>query len=328
MRAMVGTAFGGPEVLGEREIPDPTPGEHDLLIEVRASALNPVDLKIRSGELRFGRKAPFVLGHDCSGVVRAVGAAVRGFRPGDEVFASASLGRDGANAEFVCVDSRSAAFKPHGIGHLEAAVLPLAGITAWEALFERARLTAGETLLVHGGAGGVGHLAVQLGQHAGARVIATARRPESLKCCAALGVDLAIDASREDFRERVREATRGRGCDVVLDTVGGEVFERSLDSLALNGRLVALLPASSPRLGEALFGKNASVHFEFMGVPTLYGVRPESQGRILRHVARLVESDALEPIVSQSFALRELALAHRALESGRTIGKLGILVRE
>src|SRR5436309_9559515 len=149
MRAMVVPEFGSAEVLRLQEIPEPTPGEHDLLVEVHACGLNPIDFKVRRGALAKGRPLPIILGFDVSGVVREMGKAVEGFHIGDEVYASPSLVRNGANAELVCLDARTAALKPKTLDHIQAAALPLVTITAWEALLLRARIEAGETILIH-----------------------------------------------------------------------------------------------------------------------------------------------------------------------------------
>src|SRR6266566_7098096 len=162
MRAIALFEFGGPEVLKPHDLPTPVPSDHDLLIEVHACALNPIDFKVRHGALAKGRPIPIVLGFDVSGVVRDMGKAINGFRVGDEVYAAPSLARNGANAEFVCVDARAAAPKPKTIDHTHAAALPLVTITAWEALLQRARIEARETILIHAGGGGVGHIAIQI----------------------------------------------------------------------------------------------------------------------------------------------------------------------
>ena len=182
MRAMVIEEFGEPSVLKMKDMPEPELGEQDLLIEVYAAGLNPVDTKIRRGA--HGEKQfPLTLGFDVSGVVRAVGERVEHFQEGDEVYASPSLARHGSNAEYVAVDARTAALKPKKLDHPQAAALPLATLTAWESLHDRAKIHPGETVLIHAGAGGVGHFAVQLAKLHGCRVITTASREESIALC-------------------------------------------------------------------------------------------------------------------------------------------------
>ena len=327
MRAMVVTQFGPPEVLKHQQIPEPRPGPKDLLIEVHAAALNPVDFKIRQGAFSKGRKLPFPLGYDVSGVVREIGHEAQGFNIGDAVYASPSLVRDGSNAEFVCVDARTAARKPASLDHVQAAALPLVTLTAWEAFFVRAQIHQGEIVLIHAGGGGVGHVAVQLAKHEGCRVLVTASRDESIELCRQLGADVVINYAKEDFVERVKQETGGRGCPVIFDTVGDKVFDRSLDCIAVDGRLITCVGTPSPDIAPKLFRKNATLIFEFMGTPTVYGVRPESQGEILRAAAKLVDDGKLKPHVSRVFELEELAEAHRLQESAHVIGKLVVRVK-
>src|SRR5438093_1067138 len=259
MRALVVPEFGSAEVLKLEEVPDPTPEEHDLLVEVHACALNPIDFKVRRGALAKGRKLPIILGFDVSGVVRGLGKSVSGFRVGDEVYAAPSLVRNGANAEFVCVDARTAALKPKSLDHVHAAALPLVTLTVWEALLLRARVQSGETVLIHAGGGGVGHVAVQLAKLHGCRVLTTASRPESLQLCRQLGADVVINYRETDFVERVKKETAGRRCPVVFDTVGGETFDRSLECVAPDGRLVTCVGTPSDKIPEKLFRLNATL---------------------------------------------------------------------
>src|SRR5437773_18607 len=171
MRALVVPEFGLAEVLKLEDVPDPTPADHDLLIEVHACGLNPIDFKVRRGALTKGRELPIILGFDVSGVVRDIGKSVTGFKVGDEVYAAPALVRNGTNAEFACVDARTAALKPKTLDHVHAAALPLVTITAWEALLQRARIQSGETVLIHAGGGGVGHVAIQFARLHGCRVL-------------------------------------------------------------------------------------------------------------------------------------------------------------
>lgn len=327
MQAMMITRFGGPEVLQLQESPRPNPREHDLLIEVHAAALNPVDFKIRRGAFREGRVLPFIPGYDVCGVVREIGARVAGFKPGDAVYASPSLVRDGACAEFVCVDARTAALKPAALDALQAAALPLVTLTVWEAFVLRARIEEGETVLVHAGGGGVGHVAIQLAKWRGARVLATASREESMALCRRLGADVVIDHAKEDFVQRVQSETGGRGCPVILDAVGGPTFDRSLDCVAVNGRIITVVGGPSPEIPRKLFVKNATLFFEFMGAPTVYDIHPERQGEILRAAAKLADEGKLKPHVSRVLRLDEVPEGHRLLESGHVTGKLAVQIR-
>jgi NADPH2:quinone reductase len=326
MRAVTIPEFGGPEVLKLEEQPVPAPGPNDLLIEVRAGALNPVDYKVRRGALAKGRPMPIIAGFDVSGIVRGLGSAVRNFKVGDEVYASPSLVRNGANAEFVCVDARRAALKPHSLTHVEAAALPLVAITAWEALLLRARLQPGESVLIHAGGGGVGHVAIQLAKRHGARVLTTAGSEASRALCGACGADVVIPYRAESFVDRVKADRGGRGLPVIFDTVGGETFDQSLDCLAPDGRLVTCVGSPSDKIPQKLFRLNASLLFEFMGAPGLYDVRHESHGDILRAAAALADEGALKPHVSRVLRLEEVAEGHRLLETGHVTGKLVVQV--
>ncbi len=327
MRAVVVTEFGGPEVLRAQDMPVPVPGEHDLLVEVHASSVNPIDFKIRKGAFAKNRQLPIILGFDVSGVVRGVGEKVEGFREGDEVYSSPSLIRNGANAEFMCVDARMTALKPKTLSHEDAAALPLVTLTAWEALLKRARIEMGQTVLIHAGGGGVGHVAIQIAKLNLARVITTASSRESLALCRHCGADVIINYREEDFVERVKQETGGRGCHVVFDTVGGETFDRSLDCVAVDGHVVTCVGMPSDKIPQKLFRLNATLHFEFKGAPGVYGVRPESHGEILRAAALLADQGQLKPHVSRIFELDELAEAHRQIETTHTVGKMVVRVK-
>ena len=326
MDAMVMTDFGGPEVLARRDLPEPTPGPRDLLVAVAAAAVNPVDCKLRQGAIPMDRRPPIVLGFDVAGVVRAVGSEVASFREGDRVYASPALNRDGANAALCLVDERTAAPRPDRLDAAHAAALPLVTLTAWEALFGHARLAAGETVLIPGAGGGVGHVAVQLAKRTGARVIATAGRPESQQLAREAGADVVIDYHAEDVVERVRAETDGAGVPVALETVGGDHLATSIECLAVHGRLVSILGAPGDAPLSKLFFKNAALHFEFMGAANLFGVGREAQGAILRRAAGLADEGRLEPRVSATYSLDELARAHEQQETGHTLGKLAVAV--
>jgi NADPH2:quinone reductase len=326
MRAITISEFGGPEVLKAVEMAKPAVGPMDLLIEVYATAMNPVDTKVRKG-LHGPKNFPLVLGFDVSGVVAAVGEKVRGFKVGDEVFASPSLARNGANAEFVAVDFRTAAMKPRNLDHLHAAALPLVTLTAWEALYERAAIAAGETVLIQAGAGGVGHVALQLAKLRGCRVVTTASRPETIALCQELGADVVIDHKKEDFAAAVMKLTEGKGCPVVFDTVGEPVFDKCLDCVAVNGRLVTIVFNENKRVMPALFRKNATLHMEFMGAPGVHGINLEKHGAILRKAAALAETGKLRPHIGKVIGLDGLAAAHAEQQGGGVIGKIVVKVK-
>jgi NADPH2:quinone reductase len=327
MRAAVIHTFGGPEVLQIEERPEPALRDTDVLVAVHASSVNPVDTKVRASS-SAPRALPLILGYDVSGVVVRCGTRATQWKPGDEIFAAPNLFRDGANAEYVALDGRSAARKPKSVDHATAASLPLVSQTAWEALHLRARISPGQTVLIHAGAGGVGHIAVQLAKLHGCRVITTAGRPESIAFCRDfLGADEVIDYRHVDFADRVREITQGKGVPVVLDTVGGEVFAKSLDCAAINAQVVTILGSNTGDRSRGLLYRNVSVHYEFMGIPTAHELDPERPGHILAGIAQLVDAGLLRTHVSLQVPLEEIATAHRQVESGRTIGKVAVLVR-
>jgi len=327
MKAMVITGHGGPEVFAYQEHPDPTLGDYDLLVQVQATSVNPVDCKVRQGS-RFQRTFPLILGYDVSGTVVALGERVQGFQIGDAVYASPNLMRPGANAEYVAIDSRSAAHKPTSLDHTSAAVLPLVSLTAWEALYRRADLQPGQMVLIHAGAGGVGHIAIQLAKLRGCQVITTAGRDESLHFCRhSLNADRVINYRQDNFVEVVMEMTAGQGCPVIFDTVGDDVFVQSLECIAVEGQLVTILPTKTDRIADHLFLKSVTLHYEFMGIPTIHGRQPQRQGQILSALSRLVDSGLVTPHVSQTVSLFEqLPQAHQLQETGHTIGKIAVQV--
>ncbi|MFA9477492.1 zinc-binding alcohol dehydrogenase family protein [Phycisphaerales bacterium AB-hyl4] len=327
MKAMVVPELGEPEVMQMRDWPTPEPGEHDLLVEVHATSVNPKDCHMRRHGLGKRLTLPFVLGYDVSGVVKAVGPKVEQFRVGDEVYASPSLVRPGANAELVLVDERTAALKPTNLDHVHAAAMPLVTITAWESLHHRAHLHSGETVLIHAGAGGVGHIAIQLAKLHECQVITTASRDESIEQCTQLGADAVINYANENVVDRVTELTGGRGCPVVLDAVGGEVFNESMRCLAPHGRLVTLLPPPADAPIHKLFSRGATLALEFMSAATLHKTRLSAQGEVLRTVTELVEAERLKVHVSHVFPLEALAEAHRQQETRHTVGKIAVTVK-
>ena len=326
MRAIVLREHGGPDLLVPGELPQPTSGRHDLLVQVHATSVNPVDAKVRHGG-GAARAFPIVLGFDASGVVKACGRDVEGWSEGDHVFGCPNLFGAGANAEYVLLDARAAARKPSTIDHAASACLPLVSLTAWEALHDRARIQPGHTILIHAGAGGVGHVAIQLARLHGCRVITTAGRDESIAFCRdVLGADDVIDYRSTDFVARCKALTFERGVDVVLDTVGGETFQRSIDCVVPGGQIVTILPVTPGDRAATLLYRSITVHYEFMGARVANELDPGHQGDILTSLARLVDRGLLRVHVGARFPLAQVADAHRRIETGRTIGKLAVVV--
>ena len=310
MRAITQEAFGGPEVLAAAELTRPEPRPTEVLVRVRAVGINPVDTSIRSGAWPLLGQPPFVLGWDISGIVEEVGAGVTRFRPGDEVYGMPSFPRAvGGYAEFVSASSRQLASKPAKLDHPHAAALPLAGLTAWQGLVDAAQLQAGQRVLVHGGGGGVGHIAVQIAKARGAHVTATASLAKH-SFVRALGADEVIDYRKVDFADAIGEL------DVVFDLIGGGYGERSLRTLRPGGVLVtAVDPINADLAGEA---ELAGVRFA--GII----VEPDHVG--LEALAGLVDDGRLAVHLERTFAFDDIAEAHRLVEAGHLTGKVALIL--
>jgi NADPH:quinone reductase-like Zn-dependent oxidoreductase len=243
MKAVRVSEFGDRGVLKVESIDRPTPGDGEMLVRVYAASVNPVDWKMRRAGGRMGMQVPYTPGFDVSGVVESVGAGVSKFKPDDAVFAMLDLRRGGAYAEYAIVKESEAAMKPTKSTHVEAAAIPLVALTAWQALFDTAKLEKGQTVLIHGGAGGVGSIAVQLAKAKGAKVIATSSK-DNLEFLKQIGADEAIDYCAQKFDDIVKDA------DVVLDTVGGETQQRSIKVLKKGGILVSIVGVTSKKLAD------------------------------------------------------------------------------
>ncbi len=309
MKAVLIRGFGGPEVLEYAEAPEPMPGPNDVVIEVHAASVNPVDCKMRAGQVRqYGDFAlPRILGRDFSGTIAAVGAGVSDLRPGDAVFGVADRLRDGTHAESHIVDAGLVAKKPRTLSHISAAALGVAAASALAALETTAPVEAGARVLVHAGAGGVGHYAIQFARRKGAHVIATARA-ENHEFVKSLGAQEAIDYTAVDFTSAAND------CDVVLDTLGGEVHARSMARLKAGGTLVYLnaapLPAGAGRSDIRVV--NA----------------PVKAGRAaMERIGQLAADGVLKPHVSATFPLERAAEAYAMIQTGRTRGKIVLTVR-
>ncbi len=327
MRAIEIRETGAPHVLQLVERPRPEPTRPtELLVRLVAAGVNPVDTKLRSRGVLVPNGLPAVLGCDGAGVVEAVGEAVTRFRPGDAVwFCHGGLGGpEGNYAEYAVVDELIAQPKPESLDFVHAAAAPLVLITAWEALYDRARLSAGQTVLVHAGAGGVGHVAIQLARLAGARVGTTVSGPGKAELVHDLGAEFAVNYREEDLVEAVLAWTEGRGVDVALDTVGPEVFRRTLPAMAHYGDLVTILDPGPEVDWKEARNRNLRIGFELMLTPMLRDL-PEArahQGEILRRCGEWIDRGELRIQVSRTFPLEQAADAHRLIEEGHTLGKL------
>lgn len=323
--------YGGSSVLNVGELPEPIAGPGDLLVDVAAASVNPLDFKLRDGKVKsllpFG--FPLILGNDLSGTVRAVGSAVSRFKVGDKIVARLGKSRIGAFAQAALVAQADAAFAPTSIDLVDAAALPLAGLTAWQALFELGQLRAGMRLLVHAGAGGVGHFALQLGRWKGAHVITTASSKNRERCIA-WGADQVIDYRNSRFDEVTGDI------DVALDTQGGETLIRTIAISKVGGHVISITAMPTPQVArqwgakapltwilgwltrkerQAAREQGVNYHYLFM--------RPD--GAQLAELVGLVDSGVLKPSIDRRYPLREAAAALAHVEAGHAVGKVLIV---
>lgn len=329
MKAIILTAAGGVENLVLTDIPKPSlQHSKQILVKLHAAGLNPVDYKLRGRGGFKPEKLPIILGCDGAGIIEEIGEEVSRFKVGDEVyFWHGGLGLDdqGNYAEYISIHEDYATEKPQQFSMQEAAALPLAWVTAWESLIDRAHLKSGETVLIHAAAGGVGHLAVQLAKNMGAMVIATVSGEEKINYVKSLGADHCIDYRTEDFVEATLKLTNGQGADIVFDTVGGETFCKSFAATKIYGRVVTLLeyPCNGDAIKVAKL-RNLSVSFEMMLTPAIFSLHDAriNQRKMLEQANEWIKENRLKIRVAQAFSFEEIAQAHQALESGRTFGKM------
>lgn len=328
MKACVLKAFGDVSNFEMQEIAKPVVKPGYVLVKVAATSINPVDYKTRSAFRPFSPELPGVLGLDVAGTVEAVGEGVSGFKIGDEVYGCAGgiKGEGGADAEYLLADADFLAPKPAGLSMVEAAALPLVTITAWEGLFDRARISAGQTVLIHGGAGGVGHIAVQLAKAQGAKVFATVSSEHKAEIARGFGADETINYREEAVEAYVARLTGGRGFDVVFDTTGGSDLATSFAGARLNGQVITIVSTYEADLAP-MHGKGLSLHVVFMLIPLIHGHGRARHGEILREAGKLVAAGKLKPLLdSAQFPLEQLPQAHQRLESGQAIGKVVVTV--
>lgn len=336
MKAIAHFTPGSPEVLQLYDIPAPTiQTETEVLVKLRAAGVNPIDTKLRARGTFYPDRTPHVLGCDGAGVVEAVGAAVQRFQVGDEVFfCNGGLGGSiGTYAELAVVDERFLAHKPAALSFAEAAAAPLVLITAWESLYDRGQLQAGEVLskkvLIQAGAGGVGHVAIQLAKLQGAEVCTTVSTAEKAEFVKQLGADLVIFYKNTDVVDRVLTWTGGEGVDLAFDTVGGETFYKTIPAVKFYGDLVTILEPD-PALGNLKTARmrNLRISLELMLTPMLESLvsAQEHQADILQQCASLCDRNLLKIHVSQTFPLEQAQAAHELLEAGSVTGKIVLLI--
>ncbi|MCP2731849.1 zinc-dependent alcohol dehydrogenase family protein [Limnofasciculus baicalensis] len=334
MKAIVITTPGTPEALQLVEVPQPQiQNNTDILIRLHAAGINPIDTKLRSRGTFYPNEMPAILGCDGAGVVEAIGAAVKRFKVGDEVyFCAGGLGKSGTGnyAEFTVVDERWVARKPTSLSFAEAAAAPLVLITAWESLYDRGRLEAGQKVLIHAGAGGVGHVAIQLAKIKGAEVCTTVSSPEKARLARQLGADNTILYKQTDFVQAVLDWTEGEGVDLAFDTVGGKIFYDTVPAVRVYGDLVTILePNPADGNLKTARSRNLRISLEIMLTPALQGIVAAQlhQTEILEQCASWIDEGKLKIHLSQSFTLQDAPAAHKVIESGSTTGKISLIVK-
>ena len=325
VHAMTLPSYGGPDVLTWAEVPDPVPGTGEVLVEVAATAVNRADLLQRQGNYPPPPGAPPYPGLEASGRVAALGEGVTGWSVGDEVCA---LLAGGGYAERVAVPAAQLLPLPRGLSLMDAAALPEGSCTVWSNVMMAGRLQPGETLLVHGGAGGIGTLAVQVGVRAGARVLCTAGTEAKRRRCMDLGAAVAIDYRNEDFVARTLEETGGRGADVIMDNMGGEYLTRNVAALAVGGRLM-VIGLQGGRKGEldlgVLMPKRASVAAISLR-PRPVAEKAEIVAAVQASLWPAIESGEVRPVIDRVLPIGQAAEAHRVVEAGEHVGKVVLTV--
>ena len=303
MRAIVIHSYGGPEVMKLEDVTRPEPAEDDVLIRVVTASINPVDVAIRKGYLaELVGNFPIILGMDAAGIVEKVGNKVTKYKTGDRVFAFFTLKDEGGYAEFVTAKEDELAPKPGTISFAQAAGAGAAGATAWEALIDTANLRAGQTVLIHGGSGGVGHLAIQIAKAKGAKVLATASTANQ-EFLRQMGADVAIDYSRARFEDIAKDV------DVVLDTVGRDTLERSYGAVKKGGIIVSIVDEPKPAALEA---------HGIRGVT----LRCTPKAGVLEELSKLMEAKKLTPVISQTFPMTQVMQAQDQIATRHTRGKI------
>ena len=333
MKAFIVDRYGGPDRVRAGETPDPEMGENDVLVQIHAAGVNPLDSKIRNGEFKqiLPYRLPLILGNEAAGVVVRVGSRVRRFKPGDEVYARPDKGRIGTFAEFIAIAEDDMALKPKALTMEEAASIPLVGLTAWQALVERANLKKGQKVLIHAGSGGVGTFAIQLARHLGA-MVATTASAGNLDLVKRLGADTAIDYRKDDFETILKDY------DVVLNSLSGETLEKSLRVLKPGGKLISISGPPDPDFARDI-GSSWIVSLAMRLLS--YRIRRRSRrrhvgysflfsresGDQLRQIASLIDSGVIRPVVDRVFPFESTKEAMAYVETGRAKGKVVVKVR-
>lgn len=320
MKAAVLNEFGSVEKFEILDVPTPKPGLDEVLVKVMATSVNPLDFQVRRGDYKNELQLPVITGHDVSGVIVEIGAGVKNFKVGDEVYYTPEIfNGQGSYAEYHVAKEAIIGIKPKNVSHLEAATFPLAAGTAWEMLYTRAQLKINQTILIHGGAGGVGIPTIQMAKAMGAVVYTTARavHHEFLK---GLGADHVIDYEKEDYIDTILKLTNNQGVDVVIDTIGGNTLADSGKILSQLGQVVTIVDIEKPQNLIHAWGKNATYHFVFT----------RQNRNKLDELTKLIEDGKLKPVLNKVFPLSEIGKAHSLLEfkegDKNFYGKIGIQI--
>ena len=325
MKAIVAIEPGGPEKLTFVDVPRPEPGPGELLVRIHATALNRADLLQREGKYPPPPGESDIIGLEMAGEVAELGAGADRYSVGDRVF---GLLPGGGYAEYAIIPEGLAMAVPENLSMTEAAAVPETFLTAFQALHWIGRLEKGETVLIHAGASGVGTSAIQLAREAGARIIVTASAPKH-ETCLALGADVAIDYKSEDFAERVREVTDGRGADVIIDFIGAPYFDRNIRSLAMDGRLVMLALLGGPKADQLnvgrMFARRATVVASTLRNRSL-DYKRELTADFVERILPMFDEDRIRPVIDDVLDWSEVAEAHRRMGANETAGKLVLKV--
>lgn len=332
MKAFVVSRYGKANNVAAVELPEPEVGDRDVLVQVHAASVNPLDLKIRNGELKplLPYKLPLVLGNDLAGVVVRAGANVERFKPGDEVYAKPNKDRIGAFAELIAISEDDVAEKPRALNMEQAASVPLVGLTAWQTLIEKAKVQAGQKVLIHAGSGGLGTIAIQLAKHLGATV-ATTTSTMNVEWVKRLGADVVIDYRSNDFETVLHDY------DVVIDTLGGQILEKSLRVLKPGGKVISVAGPPEPDFAKE-FGANwfliqamRALSFRIRWKARRRGVTysflfMRASGDQLRELGSLFDSGVIRPVVDRIFPFTSTTDALAYVEKGRAKGKVVIKI--
>ncbi|WP_404414876.1 zinc-binding dehydrogenase [Marinospirillum sp.] len=327
MRAMVIKEYGDYDVFQEAELPDPQAGPGEIRIKVKASSVNPLELKIRAGLVPAGPELPAILNADVAGIIDQVGEGVSQFKEGDAVIGCAGglKGRQGALADYMVADARLVTPAPQKLPLEDAAVLPLVFMTAWSALVERAEIQPNQWVLIQGGTGGVGQVAIQLAKAKGAKVAASVSSPEKADIARSLGADETLLYGEEEPEDYVKRITQGEGFPVVFDTVGGVALDNSFKAASLAGQVVSINTRSQHDL-SLMHSKSLTLHVVFRALPMLTGKGMEAEPARLAALVQLIDEGKIKPLIAEKkFKFTEISQAHGYLDSGKAIGKIQLL---